>query len=138
MATLTIRAENMELSSSIRAYIEKRIQSLDKILSRFGDSALVEVEVRKTTMHHRSGEVYRAEIMVRGTGQRDFRAVKVATDIYSAIDEVKDEIFRVMVSYKDKSATLFKKGAMHIKGMMRGIGNSIPKFTKLTRFRKNK
>jgi len=46
--------------------------------------------------------------------------VAESTDLFSAIDEVKDEIHDMLASAKDKNQVLKKKGAQKVKKLIKG------------------
>ena len=114
-----ITATNMEMTSAIEVYIDEKMASIEKFaLPHVEEELFVEVEVGKTTNHHQSGDVFRAEANVHVRG-KDFRATSEKNDLYAAIDEVKDELSRAMNSYKGKERTLVRKGAAMIKDLLR-------------------
>jgi putative sigma-54 modulation protein len=117
----TIKATNFELTPAITDYIEKRFSAFDKFVSH-GDpkNALCEVEVGKTTRHHKSGDVFRAEVNLTVSG-KNFFAVSEKDDLYAAIDEVKDEIVQAITTDKDKSMTLYRRGALRVKNILKGL-----------------
>ncbi|HEY4494250.1 MAG TPA: HPF/RaiA family ribosome-associated protein, partial [Candidatus Paceibacterota bacterium] len=47
-------------------------------------------------------------------------------DLYAAIDEVKDTLFREISKNKDRRQTLFKRGAASIKKMLKGLSKRNP------------
>jgi len=104
----------------IRAYVEKRINSLDKFIDKNDRSVFADVEIGQTTRHHHSGPIFRAEINLHLAG-RKLRAVAVGEDLYAAIDEMKDETHRELVSHKDKRVSLVRRGARQIKDLIRRI-----------------
>ncbi len=115
-----VKATNMDLTDAISDYISKKMEMLEKFIDADDTSAHAQIEVGRTTEHHHSGDVFRAEINFSVGGKR-FRAVSEQEDLYSAIDEVKDEISRSLSSHKEKKKTLFKKGAMRIKNILKGF-----------------
>ncbi|TAL49110.1 ribosome-associated translation inhibitor RaiA [Patescibacteria group bacterium] len=117
-----IKATNIELTAAISDYIEKRFSAFDKFVGKNQAAASYAAEVGKTTKHHRSGHVFRAEVSLRLPGE-SFYAFAERDDLYAAIDEVRDEILRQLKSHKDKSATLMKRGALQFKNFIRGIGD---------------
>lgn len=99
-------------SSAVEEYIEKKLSFLEKLLAHYivkGSEVLFEVEVGKTTDHHREGDVYRAEINFSAGGVH-LRAVAVKDDLYAALDEAKDEMQRELRRHKDKDLALVKRG----------------------------
>ncbi len=122
--SINIKATNMELTSAISDYVNKRISSLDKFTN--GSSAMnCHVEVGKTTNHHKQGDVYRAEFNLNIKGEHYYAEAETG-DLYSAIDSVREDIYRQITSKKDKRQTLFKRGATSVKKMMKGISDRNP------------
>jgi ribosomal subunit interface protein len=131
MATTTIKAVNIELTPDIRDYIEKRTSSFDKFFHRYNDSAIVNVEVGKNTLHHKNGDVYQAEITISGIGTT-MRAVSEEADLYSAIDIAKESMMQDLSTQKDRSVTLFRRGARSVKKMLKGLSRRNPFTSKTT------
>lgn len=117
-----IKATNIEITPAISDYLDKRISAFDRFIPTDDTSAMCQIEVGKTTKHHKSGDFFKAEVNLRVSG-KNFYAVSEKEDLYAAIDEVKDEIVYQMTSEKDKSMTLMRKGALKFKNMIRGLGD---------------
>lgn len=116
---IKIKATNMELTDAIRAYVEEKIESVEKfVVAHKKEEVFTEVEIGKTTNHHNSGEVFRAEVMIRVRGKQ-FRAVSEKDDLYAAIDDVRDELVHEINSIKGKERTLVRRGAGIIKNLLR-------------------
>lgn len=111
------RSKNFELTPAILDYVSKKISTLEKFLTN-GENALCDVELGKTTNHHKSGDIFRAEVNLVHKGQQ-FYAVGEAEDLYAAIDMVRDDAERGIVSQKTKRDTLFRRGAAKIKALLR-------------------
>ena len=67
-----VKATQMELTSAISDYLSKRLSALDKFVDPTDDSAMCYVEVGKVSHHHKSGDVFRAEINLH-LGGKSFR-----------------------------------------------------------------
>ena len=117
---INIKTTHIELTPEIEKYIEKRLGAFNKFLGRDNMNSLCEVEVGKTTEHHKSGNVFKAEVNLT-CGGKNFYAVSEKSDLYSAIDEVKDEILQKLKSNKEKRITIMKKGALKIKNLIKGL-----------------
>lgn len=116
---INTKATNISLTPDVTAYLEKRLSSLEKFLSS-NEAAIVDVEVGKTTKHHQSGDVFRAEINVH-VGNRSFRAVSETSDIRAAIDEAKEEILSELRSDKDRKIHFLRKGGQKVKALIKGL-----------------
>ena len=114
---INIKATGIELTPAISNYVNKKISSLEKYLS---NEVVVQVEVGKITQHHKSGNVFRAEIHIIGGGL-DLYAFSEKDDFYAAVDVVRDEIIHNVVHTKTKRETMARRGAEIIKNMMKGL-----------------
>lgn len=117
---INIKATNLELTAAISDYAEKRVSSLEKFINKNDESAMANVEVGKSTKHHQSGDIFRAEINLHIAG-KNLRAVVEKDNLYAAIDEAKDEMVREITSHKAKQRTLLRRGGAKIKDFIRGF-----------------
>ena len=83
------------------------------------ESIFADVELAKTTRHHQKGDIFKAEINLTVSGKL-IRAVAEEWDLRVAIDAVKDELQREIKGNKEKSESLYKKGARLFKKIIRG------------------
>lgn len=114
----TIKATNFEHTPAIDAYVLKRVASFEKFLDTNDESILCQVEIGKTTNHHKQGDVYRAEINMHVAG-KDIYSEQTEPDLYVAIDEVTDEVKRIIKTHRSKQKTLIRRGGALIKKWMR-------------------
>ncbi|MHB1330703.1 MAG: ribosome hibernation-promoting factor, HPF/YfiA family [Minisyncoccota bacterium] len=112
-----IKGTGIELTPAILDYAEKRFEKVEKYLN--GDP-LMAVELGKITQHHKQGEIFRAEVKISGSGN-DYYAEKEASDLYTAIDLVKDEVIGEITKDKSKKRGLQRKGERTLKDMVRGF-----------------
>jgi putative sigma-54 modulation protein len=117
---INTKATGITLTPSISEYIEKKVNMLDKFSSST-DEMLVNVEVGRTTKHHKSGDIFRAEMQVSCSGQT-YYAASETEDLYAAIDEVKDEIAYKLSGEKKKALHLLRRGGAKIKNLLKGFG----------------
>jgi putative sigma-54 modulation protein len=117
---ISTKATNIELTPSISSYLEKKLLVLRRFVDPADESARAEVEIERTTRHHRSGDVFRAEINMHVAG-KNLRVESIKDDLYAAIDEMKDEITRELTSYKKRRITLVRKGAQKAKAILRSL-----------------
>jgi ribosomal subunit interface protein len=123
-----IKATNMKLTSAITDYVNKRLEGVLKFVKK-GSNVISYVEVGKTTNHHKQGDVFRAEFNVEMSGDK-FYSVSEKEDLYRAIDDAKEEIVRQITSNKDRKQTLFKRGAISVKKMLKGMSRRNPSTSK--------
>jgi putative sigma-54 modulation protein len=108
----------MEMTGAIEEYVMKRISSLQKFIQN--KNTLCEIELAKTTNHHKSGDVFKAEANISMPHDQVY-AVSEQEDLYVAIDDLREELERILSSHKDKKITLFRRGAQRIKNMIKQI-----------------
>jgi ribosomal subunit interface protein len=116
--TLNIKTTNISLTPETKEYLERKLAMLGKIIDFENGNVYAQVELGKTTEHHKQGDIFRAEINLRMAG-RSFRAVSEKQDLYAAIDAMKDELGREVKSGKDKKVSLLRRGGQRIKKMLR-------------------
>ena len=119
---INIKATNIELTPAISSYVEKKVSAVEKYFENTTD-AVAQVEVGKSTQHHKSGDVFKAEVHITGGGLDHYAASEQA-DLYAAIDLVKDEIIQSVLHTKGRRQTLTRKGAQMVKFAMKGISDS--------------
>lgn len=117
---IKIRSKNFDITPAIDDYISKKISSLEKFLE-VSEGTICEVEIGRTTMHHNSGDIFKAEINLTQPGSKQVYAVAEKSDLYTAIDVVRDEAEHAIVSKKTKDSTLFRKGAAQIKSLLKRV-----------------
>jgi putative sigma-54 modulation protein len=117
---IKIRSINFDITPAIDDYVSKKISSLEKFLE-VSEGTICEVEIGRTTKHHNSGDIFKAEINLNQPGAKQVYAVAEESDLYTAIDIVRDEAERAIVSRKTKDTTLFRKGASKIKDLLKRV-----------------
>ena len=117
---INTKATNIKLTPEISEYLDKRLSSLEKLIDSEDESVMCDVEVGKSTMHHKSGEIFRAEINLH-TSEQDYRAVSEKEDLYSAINSAKEEIMQSIRQHRSKIRTLLRRGSISIKKRIKGF-----------------
>lgn len=106
----------MPLTSAIKEYVQSKVTTLEKVIHT---PAYVHVEIGKPSSHHKSGEdVFQAELTIDTNGQTYFSRVMHA-DLYQALDQVVLKIAEMIKQNKGKKQTLFRKGRMVIKKLLK-------------------
>ena len=111
---------NVELSSAIQDYLNKKVAAFDKLINKNDESASLNVVLAKITRHHQKGDIFKAEMNLHISG-KVFQASSEEQDIFSAIDFAKDEMVRELRSYKDKKIGGIKRGGTEVKKIIKGI-----------------
>ena len=115
---ITLKATNITHTNAIDAYVSKRMRDLEKVLEPKEKSAIARIDVGSTNKHHKEGkEQFYAEITFHVKG-KDFRVVTKASDLYEAIDMMKEKIVRDVTKHQDRMRTERKAGAREMKRRM--------------------
>lgn len=107
---LQLKVTNLELTDSISAHVQERMDSLERMVRRWGDQAVAYVEIGRTTRHHRQGDVYRAELNLRFPGGM-VRVVRQGADLHSVIDAMRDEMLQELSKFRSKRRELAERSA---------------------------
>ncbi len=114
---IDLKTKNFDTTPSIKTYLQEKLDSLDKFLPK-DESIFADVELAKTTKHHQKGDIFKAEVNLTMPG-RLIRAVVEQWDLHAAIDIVKDELQREIISNKEKNISLYRRGARLLKRLLR-------------------
>jgi len=112
-------AHNVELTEKLSEYLEKRLGTLDKLISD-KSATLAHVRVGKEGNHHKTGDIYFTEINLTVDGD-SFYAKSEQESLYASIDIAKDELLHSLKGKKEKKETLWRKGNQKIKAMARRL-----------------
>ena len=115
---ISIKTTNITLTPDIKEYLDRKLESLKKFIDAADDTVAVDVELGKSSMHHQTGDVFRAEINVF-EGKKSYRAVAEGNDLVSALDGMKDQILHSLRNDKTKKMTLIKKTGSRLKQFIR-------------------
>ncbi len=133
---IKIRSKNFDITPAINDYVSKKISTLEKFMTQH-ENVLCEVEIGRTTTHHKSGDIFRAEVNISQPGKKQIYAVAQEVDLYTAIDIVRDESERLIVSQKNKYQAIFRRGATQIKNLIKMIDiRNTDSYKKIRNFRK--
>ena len=95
---IQIKAENLNLDDKLKDYAKEKVHSLTKYL---GDISVIDAKVKlsTTSKHHQKGDIYECEIAL-ALPHETLRVSKTTSDIFKAIDKVKDHLARSIEKYK--------------------------------------
>lgn len=113
-----IKATEIDLTTPIKEYLDKRLEAIEKLIDSENPTLLAEIEIGKTTKHHQSGDIFRAELNLTIDGD-NFRAVSEKENLNSAIDEMRDEILNELRSFKGKRQSLIKRSGAKVKALLK-------------------
>jgi ribosomal subunit interface protein len=125
---INFQAKNIEITPAIHDYTVKRATNLGKLLTEIEErdgEVIVLFSLSKTTHHHKGGEVFHADCSVNIKGKKYYASVN-REDLYEAIDVLKDNLYNEINKNKDRKQTLFKRGALSVKKMMKGMSKRNP------------
>jgi ribosomal subunit interface protein len=114
-----IKTTNVMSSEALLDYVNKRLQKIANLVGN-DPSIQCDVELAKTTSHHNKGDIFRAEIHIVGPGKNIYDSAE-KSDLYAAIDEVRDGVLNEITSKMDKDISLVRRGGAKVKAMMRGM-----------------
>jgi len=116
-----IKATSISLTPAISDYVKSKISHLDRLAQNF-DDAMANVEVGKTTEHHKTGNYFFAEINIHMDGS-NFRKVVDDENLYAAIDLAKDDMEETLSSYLKRKNTLVRRSGRAVKNFVKGFYN---------------
>jgi ribosomal subunit interface protein len=115
---IRIYGPHLPLTPAIEDYVLKKITPLSRFVE--DSNTVCEIEIGKTTHHHKAGMLYKAEAnMVLPRGH--VYVVAEEADLYQAIDAMRDSLDYELASMKDKRIRLLRKGSQYIKKLLKGF-----------------
>jgi putative sigma-54 modulation protein len=117
---LNLKATNFEITPAISDYVSEKIGHIEKFIHENDTTASLMVDIGKTTRHHQTGDFFKAHANLH-TKNGDFVVSAEESDIYAAIDIMKDELEREITTAKDKKITRVREGGRQIKEIIRNI-----------------
>ncbi|PIR68248.1 ribosomal subunit interface protein [Candidatus Nomurabacteria bacterium CG10_big_fil_rev_8_21_14_0_10_35_16] len=125
---INLHSKNLELTNAIHNYVVKRITNLEKLLSRIeqGQGEITaSFEVSRSTNHHKAGDVFHADCLIKIDGKKFYSSAD-KEDLYEAVDSVKDSLYNEISKHKDRTQTMFTRGARSVKKMLKGLSKRNP------------
>lgn len=100
---ITIKATKMALSPALRTYAEDKLGGIEKLVRRWDAAGAVamNVEIARTTKHHKKGRVYYAEGNLRLPGAM-LRAREEHWDPRAAVTKVRAKLKKEIDRYRAK------------------------------------
>lgn len=117
---INIKTTNIASNPGLSGFIYKRLEAFEKLTSRHSEATIVDVEVGRTTTHHHTGDIYRAEINVH-IGNKSFRATQETGDLNASIDAARDQMLEELRSNKEKRLSLVRRGSQKVKAFVKGF-----------------
>lgn len=102
----TITVQNLELTTRLQNYVEKKTSRLDRYMPN-----LTEIQVALSQENTRSAQQRQvAEITIRDERGTILRAEERNSDIFAAIDQVTDKLYRQIERYRGKQKDRYRGG----------------------------
>ena len=108
---VTIRGRNVEITSRVQEYVEKKVSKLDRYLPTINE-AHMELSAEKTRSAQDSQI---AQLTIHSKGAI-LRVEERDQDLFTAIDSVMDKMYRQISRYKGKHKDRARPGAEEIGG----------------------
>jgi len=111
----------IELTPALSTYIEKKLITIERLLTNTPPETLIEVEIEKDSKH-RKGQGFKADINIFLPNKQLFASAE-HDDVYAAIDEAKDEILREIKKLNTKRRDVVRRSAAKAKQLFRQFGS---------------
>lgn len=98
---IKIKATRLEMTDAIRQYIEDKMAMAEKYLGTKVKVVNCDFEISKAVGGQNKGDIFRAEVNLEVPNEI-LRVEKTESDLYKAIDKVKDHLELVVKKYKEK------------------------------------
>jgi len=118
MKNIKINEIGVELGEKGKEYLMKKLDSLRKFIDFDDEEVTTDIRISKETRSSRSGNIYKSEISIMTVGKK-YGAQGEAEELYASIDAMKDAVSKKIASHRGKKQSLFKRGGMKIKKMLR-------------------
>ena len=98
---INLKATKIEMTDAISSYVQDKMDMLDKYL---GDTQVLncDVEVERIIGGQNKGEIFRVEVNLEVPHDL-LRVEKTESDLYKAIDKVRDHLDEVIIKYREKA-----------------------------------
>ena len=90
----------MDHSPALEEVVSRKLESIDHLVAGY-DDVRAEVDLERTTEHHKGGEVFRIHIRVMLPGHVIDADAK-GDDIYALADEARDTLHGAVQRFKDQ------------------------------------
>lgn len=98
---INLKATKIEMTDAISSYVQEKMDMLDKYL---GSTQVLncDVELERVIGGQNKGEIFRVEVNLEVPHEL-LRVEKTESDLYKAIDKVRDHFDEVIVKYREKA-----------------------------------
>ncbi|HNZ83788.1 MAG TPA: ribosome-associated translation inhibitor RaiA [Candidatus Pacearchaeota archaeon] len=105
---IIIKATNFDLTPSIEGAVQEKLGALEKFIPKGTEPIEMRVEVGLPSFKHQSGEIFRTEANLRIHADI-LRTEAYGEDLFASINQVKDNMQRLIERYKGKHPDRTKK-----------------------------
>lgn len=111
-----IKTKYVSLTDSMKLYVEEKIgNQVEKIIGkRYAPSAILALEVGRSTRHHRKGAVWEAKATIEWD-KEVLRAQTTGESFQEAVDFLEEELTREIKNSKGKESAEERRGARRAK-----------------------
>ncbi len=113
----SVKTTNFEHTAALLDMLQKRLSTLAKFLPDGETLLRCDVELEKTTSQQ-SGRIFRAECNLQVGGEL-LRVEATEEKMEDAIERAKNELKRLLRRSRNKRQSMFLRGALRIKRMLR-------------------
>lgn len=123
MIRVIFKETSVDLTDEYKGGVEGKFKSLEKYSG--GSDMTINLEIGRTTNHHRNGDIYKTEVRLNLNGKA-FYVMSEASDLPASIDESLNKMANELKNEKDRGETMFRRGARSVKKMMKGLTSRNP------------
>jgi ribosomal subunit interface protein len=107
---IKIESPTFEITEAIREKITKKLTSLSRLIKKIEEKGEVVlfIEIKKTTKHHKHGNVFQTKIKLNLKG-KEFVINEKGEEFFKTLDIAKDRLKENIIKYKEKNISLRKE-----------------------------
>jgi ribosomal subunit interface protein len=111
---INIKIKNLDQSEALNDFVEKKFESLAKLVDSGEKSAEIFVEIEKDSKHHKKGEIFlvKAQVILFGTS---IMAEVNGEDLFVTVGKTRDELKSEIEKFGDKRIDVSRREARRSK-----------------------
>jgi len=121
MIQYSLKLTHVENSPELVSRLEDKFSQVTKFIHSDLNNAFAEIELEKTTEHHKQGDIFRAEINLKVGDGNFFRADATTSSLFSAIDDVKSKISKEVRRHYKKENDILRRSGRAMKKVLKGF-----------------
>jgi ribosomal subunit interface protein len=116
---INIKTTNFEITTEVNNYVDDKLDTIAKLAVVEDQDTEIKCDIElEMTKEQKSGEVWRAEMNLSVGGEK-FRAESRGQTIFAALDELKDEMSKLLRRNKKKRFDMVRRSGAKMKEWMR-------------------